>query len=459
MEKAKSMIQKLLIANRGEIAVRIIRACRNLGIKAVAVYSEPDRDALFVRMADEAFFIGPANPVKSYLNIDALIGAAKESGADAVHPGYGFLSENALFADAVDLNGFTWVGPSAVALRIVESKCACRRIADDAGIPVIPGTLNPVKDVQEIIEFAKKCGYPVFVKLDKGGGGKGLEIMTSASDASAIYEKIGRIGQIAFSCSDCYVEKAFVRPRHIEVQFIADESGNVVCLGERECSVQRRHQKIIEESPSVIVTDEDRERLFDYTVRLVKAMKYKNAGTMEFLRSQSGDYHFMEVNARLQVEHPVTELVSGIDIVEAQIKIAGNERFEIIQDDVKLDGHAIEARVYAEDPFSFKPSPGTIHKIQFPEQGKHLRIDHALEENCKVPAFYDPLLAKVIAWNRTRPEALSRLLEAMQEFVIEGILTTIPTNIRILEDYRFKAGEIDTRFISDLFGADRYQLD
>ncbi len=316
------MFKKILIANRGEIVPRIMRTCKALGIQTVAVYSEADKDAMYLPLADEAVHIGPANPMKSYLDIEALIGACRKSGADAVHPGYGFLSENASFAEAVADNGLTWIGPSAKMLHAIESKCYCRRIAADVKVPVNPGTLSPVTSVEEIAAYGREHGYPIFLKLDRGGGGKGIELVEEEGRIKEIFERIGRVGLVAFHSSDVYIEQAIIKPRHIEVQFLSDSHGGIVCLGERECSIQRRHQKIIEEAPSPVVSDADREKLFEYTTRLAKAMGYQGAGTMEFLRSQNGDFFFMEINARLQVEHPVTEFLTGVDIVKKQLEIA-----------------------------------------------------------------------------------------------------------------------------------------
>jgi acetyl-CoA carboxylase biotin carboxylase subunit len=441
------MINRLLIANRGEIVARIIRTCKELGVYTVAVYSEADKHAPYLEQADDAVLIGPANPMQSYLNIEALIQAAQQTEADAVHPGYGFLSERGAFAEAVEQTGLVWVGPSAKVLRAISSKCHCRHLADGIQVPVIPGTLNPVSDSETVAAYGRDQGWPIFLKLDKGGGGKGIEIVNNESEAEEVLQRAGRIGQMAFGSPDCYIEQVVHQPRHIEVQFLADKHGNCVCLGERECSVQRRHQKIIEEAPSVVVTDEDRKRLFDRARRIVLKIGYEGAGTIENLRSTDGNYYFMEINARLQVEHPVTEYLTGLDIVKWQLMIASGEKLNFSQADVKMNGHAIEARVYAEDPETFVPSPGTITSLRLPETGSRLRIDHALKENGSVPPFYDPLLAKVIAWGSERAEASNRLIEALADFKIEGIKTTIPLNLAILKRPEFLAGNIDTGFI------------
>ncbi len=445
-------IRKLLIANRGEIVVRVMRTCRKLGIRTVVVYSDPDENLSYIRHADEAVRIGPANPIKSYLNMEAILDAVKHSGADAVHPGYGFLSENSQFAHAVVSAGLTWVGPPPSVLSAIDSKCYCRRIATDAGVPVVPGTIDITKSADDVLAFASEHEYPVVLKLDKGGGGKGIELIEEEGQAKDAFERLSRIGLMAFGHPESYIEKLIAAPRHIEVQFLADRSGNCVCLGERECSIQRRYQKIIEESPSPVVTEKDRETIFHHTANLVKAMGYEGAGTMEFLRSAEGDYYFMEVNARLQVEHPVTEFLTGMDIVAEQLRIAAGEELDIRQEEVSFKGHSIEARIYAEDPVSFCPSPGTISSLRFPAvDAGHLRIDHAIEEGCAVPPYYDPLLAKVISWGESRPDAIERLRNALAGFQIEGIKTTIPVNLLILDSREYVTGDLHTGFLERMY--------
>lgn len=446
------MIKRLLIANRGEIVVRVMRTCRKLGIETVAVYSDADRHMFYLKEADEACHIGASNPIKSYLNSEALLSAARQTGADAIHPGYGFLSENSRFAEAVTAAGITWVGPPPAVLKAIDSKCYCRRIAANAGVPVIPGTVEAISGVEDIRRYASEQCFPVVLKLDKGGGGKGIEVIHDDQQAEEAFERLSRIGMLAFGHPESYLEKEILHPRHIEVQFLADSAGRCVCLGERECSIQRRYQKIIEESPSPIVAEDDRAILFEYTARLVRAMGYAGAGTMEFLRSEHGQFYFMEVNARLQVEHPVSEFLTGIDIVERQLRLAAGEPLALAQRDVRFRGHAIEARIYAEDPVSFCPSPGTISRLQFPAADPaFLRIDHALEAGAAVPPYYDPLLAKVIAWGETRQEAAERLVKALGDFRVEGIKTTIPTNLLILGSPRYLSGDMDTGFIDALF--------
>lgn len=446
------MIKRLLIANRGEIVARITRTCREMGIATVAVYSEADRDAAYVSTADEAVPIGPSNPLQSYLNIDAIIQAARTTGADAVHPGYGFLSERAIFAQAVSDAGLTWVGPAPAVMKPISSKCYCRHLADSVGVPFIPGTIDPVHDPQEVIAFGREHGYPLLLKLDKGGGGKGIERVDYEDQVEQVFQRACSIGNMAFGSSACYIEQLVPQPRHIEIQFVADNYGNCVLLGERECSIQRRHQKIIEEAPSTIVTEEDREMLFDYAGRMIRKMNYHGAGTLEELRSEDGHYYFMEVNARLQVEHGVSEMLTGTDVVRCQLEIASNEPLRFRQEDIRMRGHAIEARVYAEDPNTFLPSPGKITELRLPDAGAYLRVDHALQNNSSVPPYYDPLLAKVIAWGQDRTEARDRLVDALLQFRIEGIKTTIPANLKILKHPQFEQGDFTTAFLEESFG-------
>lgn len=444
------MFAKILIANRGEIVNRIMRTCSKWGIKTVVVYSDADKGAPYIEQADEAYRIGEANPAKSYLNIPAIVAAVRKSGAEAVHPGYGFLSENGAFARAVTESGAVWIGPSADILEDIESKCYCKNVAGKAGVPVVPGTAEPIKHVDEIASTADKIGYPVILKLDKGGGGKGIEIAYTNEKLKDIFERMGRIGTLAFASSDCYVEKAIIKPRHIEIQFLADGYGNCICLGERECSIQRRYQKIIEESPSPVVTEEERRNLYAYTKRLIQKMGYVGAGTVEYLRDDSRNFYFMEINARLQVEHPVTEFVTGIDLVEQQIRIAAGGKLTMKQSDITLKGHSIECRVYAEDPYTFLPSPGVIAKLKLPSAvSGHVRVEHALQEGGRISPYYDPMLAKVIVWEQTRLLAVNRLTKALKEFLIEGIKTTIPADIRILSHSQYIQGEFNTGFITD----------
>lgn len=441
------MIRRLLIANRGEIAIRIMKACRELGITSVAVYSDVDKDTPHVEAADEAYYIGPSLPTKSYLNIEAIMKAVEESGADGVHPGYGFLAENASFAEAAISHGIIWVGPPPDVMSKIESKCYCRQIASGINVPFIPGTIAPVESVVEMRQCFEKFGSPLLLKLDRGGGGKGIETIVDNEGLVEVYEKAQRMGSFAFGCPSCYVEQMVESPRHIEAQFLVDHHGNYCFLGERECSIQRRHQKIIEEAPAPGISEVERNNIAKWTIALAKAMGYKNAGTMEFLHSQTGDFYFMEINARLQVEHAVTEFVTGIDIVQNQIKIASGEELEIRQKDVKFSGHAIEARVYAEHPATFVPSPGTVTNLRLPAPSAYVRVEHALEEGVQISPYYDPLIAKVIVWGESRPEAIDRMEKALAQFNIEGIDTTISTNQLIFGSKEYVDGKLSTSFL------------
>lgn len=453
-------LKKLLIANRGEIAVRIIRTARDMGIRTVAVFSEGDKNAPHVREADESYEIGPSPPIKSYLDIQRLIDAVKRSGADAVHPGYGFLSENADFARAVVEAGCVFVGPSPEILYNIESKSYCRKVSSNAGVPVIPGTLEVIKDAQELHDIFQSLGSPILLKLDKGGGGKGIQTIQHAYEIDNAFEASRSMGRVAFGSPDCYVEKSLPGARHIEVQFLGDHYGNYITLGERECSIQRRYQKIIEESPSPVVSEEERKLLEAWTIQLASSMGYYNAGTIEYLRSQEGKYYFMEINARIQVEHPVTEFVTGVDIVRFQLDIAADKKLNIRQEDIQFDGHAVQARVYAEDPVSFLPSPGIISKLRFPLIKKlKTRFDHALEEGGHVSPFYDPLLAKVIVWGSKRERAIERLKRRLSYFEVEGTKTNIPMLLAILDSDIFVQGKYNTESLEKIMKQYRFNED
>lgn len=446
-------MKRILIANRGEIVNRIINTCEKMGIETVVVYSEADKNANYIGRATQSYPIGASAPVKSYLNSKAIIDVIKQSGADAVHPGYGFLSESAAFAHDVAATGAKWIGPDPKILESIESKCYCRIIADRLGVPVTPGTIRPISSINEIYETAERVGLPILLKLDKGGGGKGIEKITSLESEKVtqmVFDSMQRIGIMAFASGEVYVEKAILHPRHIEVQFMADDYGNVICLGERECSIQRRYQKIIEESPSTVVSEEDRRKLYSYTKKLIKEMKYSGAGTIEYLRNNDGDYYFMEINARLQVEHPVSEMVTGIDLVEQQIRVASGERLSLEQEDVVLRGHSIECRIYAEDPKTFQPSPGIISKLTFPKSyGGKVRIEQAIEEGYRVSPFYDPMLCKLITWGENRIECINYMIQALEEFKIEPVMTTISTDIAIMRNKNFINGTFDTAFLDN----------
>lgn len=443
------MIKKVLIANRGEIVSRIARTCRQMGIKTAGIYSEADKNAPYLKSVDESILLGPANPMQSYLNMDAVINAALNADADAIHPGYGFLSERGAFAKKVNEAGINWIGPPSDVLLAISSKCYMRHLAVKAGAEAIPGTLNPVNTPEEIISFGNSKGWPIFLKLDKGGGGKGIEKIESPDQAEEVLKRTKSIGEMAFGSPDCYIETVVDNPRHIEIQFIADSSGNVVCLGERECTIQRRHQKIIEEALSPVISPSEREQMFNNAAAIVKEMGYVGAGTLEGLRNSKGNYYFMEINARLQVEHPVSEFISGQDIVQRQIEIASGMNLNFTQEDIAFKGHSIEARIYAEDPDTFIPSPGTVNKVDFPETGKNLRIDHNLDNGCIVPPYYDPMLAKIIAWDETRAKTIDRLIDGLNNFKIEGVKNTIPLNLKILQHRKFSEGDMDTGFIEN----------
>ncbi len=443
------MFQKLLIANRGEIAVRIIRACRDLQISPVAVYSEADLDAVHVRLSDEAVCIGPAPSVQSYLNIAALIDAATRTNSDAIHPGYGFLAENADFAEAVKNAGIVFIGPNADAMRIMGSKTSARRAAVEAGVPIVPGTVDPLNSLSEAEATASKFGYPVMLKAAAGGGGKGMRLVTSPAELQSAFDNSKSEAAAAFGDDSLYLEKAVERPRHIEIQIFADARGHVVHLGERECSIQRRHQKVIEECPSPIDDATLRGRMGEAAVKLASAVNYVGAGTVEFLVADTTrEFYFLEMNTRLQVEHPVTELVTGIDLVREQITVAAGAPLSFSQDDVQWDGHAIECRVYAEDPDNnFLPSPGRIKYLRVPS-GPGIRDDSGVENETEVSIHYDPMISKLAAWGRDRDEAIDRLRRALDEYEVGGIKTTLPFFREIVRDEEFRSGRLDTGFIS-----------
>ena len=442
-------IKKVLIANRGEIAVRVIRACRELGIATVAVYSDPDRGALHVRRADEAYHIGPAPARESYLNIEKILDVAERSGADAIHPGYGFLSENATFANACEAAGVKFIGPSAKSMNIMGSKTSARRAMEAAGVPFVPGSSKGLS-LAEAGQVAERVGYPVMLKAAAGGGGKGMRLVRSAAELKSAFEGASSEAARAFSSDEVYVEKYIERPRHIEVQVFGDEHGTVVYLGERECSVQRRHQKVIEEAPSAVVTPELRRKMGETAVQVAKAAGYFNAGTVEFLVDKDLNYYFLEMNTRLQVEHPVTELVTGLDLVHLQIHVASGGKLPFKQEDVQLRGHAIECRIYAEDPDNnFFPSPGEITLLITPGW-PGIREDSGVFEGWRVPLDYDPMLSKLIAYAPTREMAIARLNRALEEYTIGGIKTNLSLFRRLLREPAFVKAEIDTGYLDRL---------
>jgi len=442
--------KKILIANRGEIAVRVIRACREMGIASVAVFSEADRAARHVRLADEAWPIGPARAADSYLRIDRVIDAARASGAEAIHPGYGFLAENARFAQACEEAGLVFIGPRSQTITLMGEKTSARRLAVAAGLPVVPGTLEPLADDAAIRREAERIGFPIMLKAAAGGGGKGLRLVARAADLVSAAGRARSEAWSAFGDDRVYLEKALVRPRHVEIQVAADHHGNVVHLFERECSIQRRHQKVVEESPSPLLTPDLRARMGTLAVALVRKAGYVNAGTLEFLMDESREPYFLEMNTRLQVEHPVTELVTGVDLVKLQIRIAQAERLPFAQEDLVQRGHAIEGRIYAEDPDSaFLPSPGRILALRAPG-GPGIRDDSGVEDGDEVPSHYDPLVSKLLAWGEDRASAIARMRRAVREYRVLGIKTTLPFLDRVLRHPDFVAGRIDTSFAERL---------
>lgn len=442
------MFSKILIANRGEIAVRLIRACRDLGISPVAVYSEADRQALHVRLADEAYFIGEAPASQSYLVGEKIIDAAKKSGAEAIHPGYGFLSEREWFARAVGEAGINFIGPSPESIEMMGDKTNARVAAVKAGAPIVPGTTEPIKDEATAKNVAKEIGYPVMLKASAGGGGKGMRIVRSEEELGAAVQMASAEAQSAFGDPAVYIEKLIERPRHIEIQIAADKHGNVIHLGERECSVQRRHQKVIEECPASFNDADLRARMGAAAVEIARAANYYSVGTVEFLVDAERNFYFLEMNTRLQVEHPVTEMVTGVDLVREQIRIAAGERLAIKQEDVSWTGSAIECRVYAEDPDkNFLPSPGKITRLRTPS-GPGVRDDSGVYEGWEVPLYYDPMISKLAAWGATRDEAIARMKRALGEYHVGGIRTTIPFFLAVLDDEEFQQGETDTGYIA-----------
>jgi acetyl-CoA carboxylase biotin carboxylase subunit len=447
------MFKKILIANRGEIAVRVIRACRELGVPSVAVYSDVDRAAMHVLKADEAYPIGAAPAAESYLNIQKILDVAARCGADAIHPGYGFLSENAKFAQACADAQLKFIGPSAASMEMMGSKTRARQEMEKAGVPLVPGTSRALESLKQAKDVAARIGYPVMLKAAAGGGGKGMRLVGAAAELQSALEAAQSEAQRAFGDSEVYLEKAILHPRHIEMQVLADEYGSTVYLGERECSIQRRHQKVLEEAPSPLVDADLRRRMGEVAVQVAKAARYCNAGTVEFLVDQEKHFYFLEMNTRLQVEHPVTELITGLDLVDLQIRIAAGEKLPFKQEDVLIRGHAIECRIYAEDPDNnYFPSPGTITALSQPA-GPGIRLDSGVYEGCTVPIDYDPLLAKLIGHGQNRPQAISRLARALQEYFVGGIKTNVALFRRILGDEDFRSGKIDTGYLERLLGS------
>ncbi len=442
------MIKKVLVANRGEIAVRVMRSCREMGITSVAVFSEADRTAMHVRYADEAYFIGPSPSTESYLNAEKIINVAKQSGADAIHPGYGFLSENASFSERCEKEGIIFIGPSAYAIRTMGDKITARKTMVDAGVPVVPGT-EKITSEKVAVEKASEIGFPVMVKASAGGGGKGMRLVNDEKEIVSAIRAAQSEAREAFGDDSIYIEKYIESPHHIEFQILADKHGNTIHLFERECSVQRRHQKVVEETPSPIMKPKVREEMGKFAIAAAKAVNYSGAGTIEFIVDDNLNYYFLEMNTRLQVEHPITERVVGVDLVKEQIKIASGEKMKIKQDELKQFGHAIECRIYAEDPDNnFMPSPGTVQHITEP-LGLGVRHDGYVYEGYEIPLYYDPLISKLIVWARTREEAIHRMKRALYAYKITGVKTSIPFLEKIMETPDFVKGKYNTHFIEN----------
>jgi acetyl-CoA carboxylase biotin carboxylase subunit len=440
------VFKKILIANRGEIALRIIRACKEMGIKTVAVHSTADAHALHVRFADQSVCIGPPKSADSYLNVPSIISAAEITDSEAIHPGYGFLAENASFAEVCNSAGIKFIGPSPESIKLMGDKAKARETAAKTGVPILPGSAGVITEESDAVALARELGFPVIIKAVAGGGGKGMRVVMEETEFASAFVMAQSEALAAFGNADVYVEKYIIQPRHIEVQILADEKGNIVSLGERECSIQRRHQKLIEEAPSAIVDGPLRKKMGDMAVALARAVKYRNAGTIEFLMDVDRSFYFMEMNTRVQVEHPVTEMVTGVDIVKEQIRIAAGQTLSFTQEQITVRGHSIECRVNAECPEKFTPSPGTITTYN-PPGGPGVRVDTAAYTQYIIPPYYDSMIAKLIVHADTREEAIMRMNRALDEFIIEGVKTTIPMHKKILADADFQQGNISTKFM------------
>lgn len=446
------MFQKVLIANRGEIAVRVIRACRELGIRTVAVYSEADHDALHAELADEAICIGPAKAADSYLNVTQILSAALVTHAEAIHPGFGFLSENSRFASMCEELNLTFIGPKAATIDAMGNKINARQLMIEANVPVIPGSDGALTDVHEALTIAAEIGYPVMLKAAAGGGGKGIRKVLSAEELPQHFASAQQEAKAAFGNDEMYLEKIIYPARHIEVQILGDDFGNVIHLGERDCSLQRNNQKVLEESPSVVITDEKRQHLGQAAVRAAKAVGYRNAGTIEFLMDQAGAFYFMEMNTRIQVEHPITEMVTGVDLVKKQLEIASGEALNLTQEEIIMTGHAIECRINAENPaFNFAPSPGKIHNLFLPSGGLGLRVDSGMYSGYTIPPYYDSMIAKIIVHGETRFEALMKMQRALGELVTEGVTTNADFQMDLISHPQVIAGDYDTAFLQESF--------
>ena len=450
-------MKKILVANRGEIALRIMRTIKKMGIKTVAVFSEPDRQSLHVRFADEAVCLGEAASSKSYLNMDKIISFALELGVDGIHPGYGFLSENAVFAQKVTQAGITFIGPEPDSITLMGSKLAAKDCVKKYDIPMVPGTDTAITDIAEAQKIAASIGFPILIKASAGGGGKGMRVVEKVEDFVEQMDRAISEAVSAFGDGSVFIEKYVGSPRHIEVQVLGDKHGNIVHLFERECSIQRRHQKVIEEAPSGILTPEIREKIGEAAVKVAKSCNYVGAGTVEFLLDENLNFYFLEMNTRLQVEHPVTEYITGIDLVEEQIKIASGEKLSFSQEDLKINGHAVELRVYAEDPLNdFLPSIGKITKYQKPT-GEGVRLDDAYEEGMEIPIYYDPMIAKLVTYGKDRTEAIEKMKEAIANYKIEGFATTLPFGLFVMNHEAFRSAQFDTHFVKKYFSKDQAQ--
>ncbi|MEP6260392.1 MAG: acetyl-CoA carboxylase biotin carboxylase subunit [Gillisia sp.] len=448
-------MKKILVANRGEIALRVMKTAQKMGIKTVAIFSTADRNAPHVKFADEAVCIGPPPSNESYLLGSKIIEIAKELKVDGIHPGYGFLSENADFAEAVEKNGITWIGPGSKAIRIMGSKLAAKDAVKEYGIPMVPGIDEAITNVEKAKEIAKEIGFPILIKASAGGGGKGMRIVEQEKDLEDQMKRAISEAESAFGDGAVFIEKYISSPRHIEIQVFADKHGNTLHLFERECSIQRRHQKVVEEAPSVVLTEEIRKAMGEAAVKVAEACDYVGAGTVEFLLDEFKNFYFLEMNTRLQVEHPVTELITGIDLVEQQIKVARGEKLPFSQQDLKIKGHAVELRIYAEDPLdNFMPSVGTLERYKTPT-GEGIRLDDGFEEGMEVPIYYDPMLAKLITYGKNREEAIQLMLKAIKNYEVKGVMTTLPFGKFVFEHDSFRSGNFDTHFVKNYYSAEK----
>ncbi|TXK72086.1 acetyl-CoA carboxylase biotin carboxylase subunit [Mesonia sp. K4-1] len=450
-------MKKILVANRGEIAIRVMQTAQKMGIKTVAVFSEADRNSPHVKFADEAVCIGPAPSNESYLKTDTIINVAKELSVDAIHPGYGFLSENAAFAEEVENNNIIFIGPKSKAIKVMGSKLAAKDAVKAYDIPMVPGIDEAITDPNKAKEIAKEIGFPILIKASAGGGGKGMRVVEQETELEDQMKRAISEAESAFGDGSVFIEKYVGSPRHIEIQVLADTYGNVIHLVERECSVQRRHQKVVEEAPSVVLTPSIREKMGEAAVKVAKACDYVGAGTVEFLLDEQKNFYFLEMNTRLQVEHPVTELVTGIDLVEQQIRVARGETLSFQQKDININGHAVELRVYAENPLdNFLPSVGTLERYRLPK-GENIRVDNGFEEGMEVPIYYDPMLAKLITYGNTREEAIQLMIEAIANYEVEGVMTTLPFGKFVMEHEAFRTGDFDTHFVKNYYAPEKLE--